>query len=63
MPYPHEFSRSQLKKVGILLLDERRSELQCIICGAVWRVVKRGLRLPKGYWRCQNGCNHRPQDV
>ena len=58
MSYPHEYSRSQLKKVGILLIDEKRGEMRCLVCGIVWRVVKRGLRFPKGYWRCRNGCNN-----
>ena len=57
MPYPNEFTKSQLAKVGVSLLDDRRGELKCNVCGSTWQVIKRGMRLPKGYWRCQNGCN------
>ena len=57
MPYPYEFSKSQMQKVGVILLDDKQHQLQCAACRAVWRVVKRGLRFPKGYWKCPNGCN------
>jgi hypothetical protein len=59
MPYPYEFSKSQLLKVGTVLLNEKQLQLQCVACRAVWSIVKRGLRLPKGYWKCPNGCNAR----
>jgi len=57
MPYPYEFSKSQMLKVGIILLNEQQHQLQCASCRAVWQVIKRGLRFPKGYWKCPNGCN------
>jgi hypothetical protein len=57
MPYPYEFSKNQLLKVGAFLVNEKQLQLQCVACRAVWSVVKRGLRLPKGYWKCPNGCN------
>lgn len=46
-----------MQKVGVILLDDKQHQLQCAACRAVWRVVKRGLRFPKGYWKCPNGCN------
>jgi hypothetical protein len=46
-----------MQKVGIILLNQQPHQLQCANCRAVWQVVKRGLRFPKGYWKCPNGCN------
>lgn len=57
MQYPYEFSKSQMQKVGIILLSEQPHQLQCANCRAIWQVIKRGLRFPKGYWKCPNGCN------
>ena len=60
MQYPYEFSRSQMQKVGVILLNEQQHQLKCARCHAVWQVIKRGLRLPKGSWKCPNGCNSKP---
>ena len=60
MQYPFEFSKSQMQKVGVILLSEKQYQLQCARCQTVWQVIKRGLRFPKGYWKCPNGCNHEP---
>jgi hypothetical protein len=57
MQAPNEFSRNQLKKVGILIVNRNPSRLRCDSCAEEWDVNKKGLRLPKGYWRCPKGCN------
>ena len=57
MAVPHEISQYQLKKVSVLLLSVKPLKLKCYKCEAIWTVTARGLRLPKGYWKCPNGCN------
>lgn len=48
-----------LKQHGVSLIDERRIMLQCNSCGKGWSPnIQSGGRLPKGYWKCPNGCNH-----
>lgn len=57
MTGPFEISEYQLKKVGVLLLGVKPLTLKCCKCEAVWTVTVKGLRLPKGYWKCPNSCN------
>jgi hypothetical protein len=57
MTGPYEISEYQLKKVGVILLSAKPLTLKCCKCEAVWPVITKGLRLPKGYWRCPKGCN------
>jgi hypothetical protein len=57
MAGPYEASESQLKKVGVILIGAKPLALKCRKCEAVWTVTAKGLRLPKGYWKCRNGCN------
>lgn len=57
MEVPHDYTKTQLKKVRISMLRAHPALLRCDQCGATWEVKQKGLRLPKGYWRCPNGCN------
>jgi hypothetical protein len=57
MDGPFEISEYQLKKVGVNLLSANPLKLKCDKCEAVWAVTVKGLRLPKGYWKCPNSCN------
>jgi hypothetical protein len=57
MSMPNEPSETQLKKVGVTILRRRVFTLKCCRCSKEWAVKERGLRLPKGYWKCPNGCN------
>ena len=57
---PREFTPEQLLRVGVQILSVQPLKLMCVRCAVVWLVMHRGLRLPKGYWKCPNGCNHRP---
>jgi hypothetical protein len=52
-----------LKKNGVTLLDEKRIILKCNHCGQIWSPnIQSGGRLPKGYWKCPNGCNYEPKE-
>ena len=57
MTGPYEISEYQLNKVGVILLSANPLTLKCCKCEAVWPITTKGLRLPKGYWRCPKGCN------
>ena len=59
MAIPHEVSDYQLKKVGVSLVKTGLLKLRCRECNETWRIKQKGLRLPKGYWKCPNGCNWR----
>jgi hypothetical protein len=57
MTIPHEPSNNQLKKVGVRLVKSELLTLRCSRCAKTWTIKQIGLRLPKGYWKCPNGCN------
>jgi hypothetical protein len=50
---------SQLKKVGVTILDSNSSFfLRCDQCGSVWSPnIQPGGHLPRDYWKCERGCN------
>lgn len=51
-------TEGSLAKVGVDLLDKHRIHLQCQYCGALWSPnLQRGGKLPRGWWKCPNGCN------
>ena len=56
---PRRFSRKELAKASVVLVDQRRVLLRCANCGQVWspNLLPGGGRLPHNYWRCPNGCN------
>ena len=57
-PRPRCCSPSELKKVGVVLNDEKSVRLACEKCGVEWSPdVHRDGRLPRGYWMCPKGCN------
>lgn len=56
--YPRRFSKTELKKFGVTLEDERKLILRCDESGQGWMVnLKLSGKIPKGSWRCPNGCN------
>jgi hypothetical protein len=57
MQAPNEFSQTQLKKVGIVIVNRNPLRLRCDSCAEEWSLDNKGLRLPKGYWKCPKGCN------
>ena len=57
---PTDFSPYQLKKVGASIVRNNPKRLRCDRCGQEWSIKGGGLRMPKGYWRCPNGCNATP---
>lgn len=49
---------SRLRDCGVELIDESRVHLGCSACGQVWSPnIQPGGRMPRGYWKCPNGCN------
>jgi hypothetical protein len=51
-----------LKHHNVTLLDERRVILKCSKCGRVWSPnLREEGRLPNGYWKCPESCNHEPK--
>lgn len=63
MKAPGEFSKYQLEKVGVLIVTGNPMRLRCRICAEEWNVAQKGLRLPKGYWKCPKGCNGRTESI
>jgi len=57
METPNEFSQTQLKKVAVSIVSNQTLRLRCDKCFEEWAVKSKGLRMPKGYWKCPNGCN------
>lgn len=55
---PKRFSKPQLEKVGVEIVDPNRVRLKCKACKAMWNPnLLEGGRLPRHYWHCPNGCN------
>lgn len=55
MPYS---LRGRLRRMGVELINEHSLRLQCVACGQVWSPnLRTGGSLPRGYWKCPNGCN------
>jgi hypothetical protein len=57
MKLPNEFTENHLKRVGVTIVSAASLKLRCDRCLKIWVVNRMGLRLPKGYWRCPEGCN------
>lgn len=55
-------THARLQQLGVRLDNARSLRFQCLRCGQCWSPMlgHRG-RLPKGYWRCPNGCNRGDQ--
>ena len=61
MAVPHDYTENQLRKVRVNVVRAAPLlVLRCDECGATWQVKQKGLRMPKGYWKCPNGCNREP---
>ncbi len=57
---PRRLSRPELKRAGVSLGDAfpNQVRLTCDRCRTSWRPnLLRGARMPRGYWKCPNGCN------
>ncbi len=56
--YPKRLTEWEMSKVGVEILDLNHIQLRCGKCGHCWwPCIQPGGRLPRGYWRCENGCN------
>jgi hypothetical protein len=56
---PKSISKPQLAAVGLMMIRQQPLVIQCQICGAEWRPVRR----PRvRWWRCDNGCNERAEE-
>lgn len=50
--------RISLEKARIESIDENRLIYRCKECGQIWSPnIQTGGRIPRGWWRCPNGCN------
>ena len=48
----------RLRVVGVELVDAHNGTFACLACGQHWSpCILPGGRLPRGYYRCPNGCN------
>ena len=55
---PKRFTKNELLKANVILEDDRRIILRCGKCRQGWSPnIKAGGKLPRGYWKCPNGCN------
>lgn len=55
---PKSYSKPELERLGVAVLDESNVRLQCLHCQAIWSSnLLPGARLPARYWQCPNGCN------
>jgi hypothetical protein len=57
---PKRFSAAELDKcdVRIECRTGGRIHLSCTACGTAWSPnLVAGGHLPRGYWKCPNGCN------
>lgn len=58
MRRPRNASDSELEKVGVEIVNPHNFHLHCLECGQIWSPEMQGNdRLPRGYWKCPNGCN------
>ena len=55
---PHKYTPGQMDKAGVEVISQHNVWLRCKQCGQAWSPnLGREGRLPRGYWRCPNGCN------
>jgi hypothetical protein len=55
---PCPFSEQELERVVVHIRDFSRGILNCNSCERGWAYMLRpGGKLPRGYWRCPEGCN------
>lgn len=58
LPTRVALNRPSLERVGIELVDPSSVRLRCRDCGQLWSPnLGTGGQLPRGWWRCPNGCN------
>jgi hypothetical protein len=56
---PRSTSESDLKKVGVTVVNPNNFALRCDACGSGWspNFPSHGKRFHRGYWKCPRGCN------
>lgn len=55
---PRRFTEAEFEKVGVKLINPDSLCFECQSCGAKWHpMLKKGGKIPRGYWRCPEGCN------
>jgi hypothetical protein len=48
----------EMDRKGVDVLDHNRIVLRCRECMQEWSPdIQPGGRMPRGYWKCPNGCN------
>lgn len=59
---PYSF-KGRIQQVGVEVINENSLWLKCQVCGQTWSPnLRTGGRLPRGYWKCPNGCNEAVMD-
>lgn len=55
---PRRCTERELARFGVTLSNPNGVQLTCDACGQSWSpILRAGGRMPRGYWRCPNGCN------
>ena len=55
---PRSCSDRDLARVGVKMTGLSNIMLTCMKCGQKWSpMLQSGGRMPRGYWKCPNGCN------
>ena len=55
---PRHPTESELRRVGVEIIDESSFLLRCVQCWKVWQpLIRGGGGVFRGYWRCPEGCN------
>jgi hypothetical protein len=55
---PRAYTESELRKVGVEIVQFSTVLLRCRHCRTIWKVRTRASgHLPKNYWLCPNGCS------
>jgi hypothetical protein len=63
MNRPRHYSPAELKKFGVTVVEEQKVILNCDKCGQGWSPnIQPGGKMPRGYWKCPNGCNDLDRD-
>lgn len=59
---PRTCAESELAKVGVKMAGHSHVRLKCEGCGQTWaQNILSGGRMPRGYWKCPDGCNEPKQ--
>ena len=57
---PKKLTERELEKAGVELWGLPSNIFcTCKVCGLTWSPnIRSGGKMPRDYWKCDNGCNH-----